>query len=270
MLEEINSKSNQSIDDFLQENIKLVRFVIRKFFGRVIGTHEYDDYYQNGMIGLYKATLKYDPSTGNTFSTYAVPMIAWEIRRYRRDHGQGSQFKIPRADRELHSKIMVLCGNGYTEEEAAQELGIAEEKFQQVMRDMQVVKSIHEPTNLEQDHENEFGETLASDDHVEDEILDLDIMEYVQNIAIDKMNAEDRLILKLRAGCMSQSEIADAIGISQVQVCRRLMEIKNKLLKELNRYHEAVICDCNETPIPAKPLCSVKKNYYFSSQKKRR
>lgn len=212
---------SQSGDSLAREtlvncNIRLVWSVVQRFLNR---GYEADDLFQIGCIGLLKSVDKFDLSYDVKFSTYAVPMIIGEIQRFLRDDGT---LKVSRSLKELANKIRktkdeLSKNNGRlpTIKEVADELQITPEEVVFAQEANKPLASIHE-TVFEND-----GDPITLIDQIADEGQDKWFEKLALNEAIGTLNERERLIVYLRYyRDQTQSEVANRLGISQVQVSR--------------------------------------------------
>lgn len=214
-------------DILVERNVRLVWSVVQRFINR---GYDPDDLFQIGSIGLIKAIDKFDLSFGVRFSTYAVPMIIGEIQRFLRDDGT---IKVSRTLKELGNKIRIKkeqltkqLGRSPTVLEVADALEVTAEEVAQAQEAIRFPQSIHETV-----YENS-GEPITLLDQLADEgkswFEKLSLEE-----AIRKLNERERLIVYMRYyQDKTQSEVADRLGISQVQVSR----LEKKILEEMKSY----------------------------------
>lgn len=212
-------------------NLRLVLSVIQRFGNR--GEHV-DDLFQVGCIGLIKAIDNFDLSQNVKFSTYAVPMIIGEIRRYLRDN---NSVRVSRSLRDTAYKALQVRDNlvnRYSREpsinEIARELKMPREEI------VFALDAIQEPISLFEPVYHDDGDPIYVMDQINDE-KNLDLY-WLENIAIQdalrKLNNREKLILNLRfyAG-KTQMEVAEEIGISQAQVSRLEKAALNHIRKYL-------------------------------------
>lgn len=205
-------------DEFIQGNLRLVLSVIQRFSGRCDSP---DDLFQVGCIGLMKALDNFDVSQNVRFSTYAVPMIIGEIRRYLRDN---NAIRVSRSMRDTAYKALQardrLQGKLNHEpdvSEIAEEMGVPREDV------VFALEAIQDPISLFEPVYNEGGDALYIMDQVKDEGAKDEA--WLEDIAIkDAMNRlpdREQRILRLRFfEGRTQMEVAGDIGISQAQVSR--------------------------------------------------
>lgn len=214
-----------ALDRLTEENLGLVHAVVRRYTGR--GT-EYEDLYQLGCLGLMKAIQKFDPSFGVRFSTYAVPMIAGEVKRFLRDDGQ---VKVGRALKELAAKALA-AGERLTEEtgavpgvlEIAAALRVSPEEVALSLTAARPALSFSEPVG-DGDDARTRADTVA-DPAREDALIDRLLIKEL----LSTLDQRERKIIALRYfRDRTQTEVAAQIGVSQVQVSR----LESRILKKL-------------------------------------
>ena len=216
---ELAQKGDQAAKQRLVEgNLKLVLSVIQRFLGR--GENP-DDLFQVGCIGLLKAIANFDTTKDVRFSTYGVPMIAGELRRYLRDY---SPIRVSRSVRDLAYRVL-QCKQAMTAEngreptfaQIAERLGVPEEDVIGAMDAVSTPVSLYEPVYTD------GGDPLTVMDQVRDTKNTEDgWMEHItlQN-AFRALNDREKQILSLRFyDGKTQMEVASALGISQAQVSR--------------------------------------------------
>ena len=202
----------------IEGNLRLVLSVIQRFEKR---GESPDDLFQVGCIGLMKAIANFDPTKGLRFSTYGVPMIAGEVRRYLRD---SSAIRVSRSLRDVAYKVLqckeamlLKLGRDPTLEELSKELEIPVEEVSEALDAVCAPVSLHDPVY------SDGGDPLTVMDQVRDtKNTEANWMEHItlQN-AFRNLNQRERQILSLRfVGGKTQMEVAGALGISQAQVSR--------------------------------------------------
>ena len=218
MIEKIQAGDKQARDEFIQGNLRLVLSVIQRFSNR--GENP-DDLFQVGCIGLIKALDNFDLSHGVKFSTYAVPMIIGEIRRYLRDN---NTIRVSRSMRDLAYKALQtkeqLSGSLQREpsvEEIAKAMNIDREDI------VLALESIQEPVSLFEPVYHDDGDALYVMDQVQD-TKNTDV-NWIENLslseAMKKLTPRERHILNMRFfEGKTQMEVAKEISISQAQVSR--------------------------------------------------
>ena len=218
---------------YIKGNLRLVLSVIKRFSN---SSENMDDLFQIGCIGLIKAIDNFDTTLNVKFSTYAVPMIIGEIRRYLRDNNSIRVSRSLRdiAYRAIYAKETYMKTNlrEPTIAEIASEIGIKKEMIVYAMDAIQNPVSLFEPVYTE------GGDTL----YVMDQISDKKNKEetWVENLslreAINRLNKRERHIIDLRFyEGKTQMEVAQEIGISQAQVSR----LEKNALKTMRNYLRA-------------------------------
>ena len=215
----------------VEENVGLVWCVVKRFGGRGI---EAEDLFQIGSIGLLKAIDKFEISYDVKFSTYAVPMISGEIKRFLRDDGM---IKVSRSLKELAYKAM-LCreelGRKWGREpavgELAGELGVEPEELAAAMEANLEVESLQKTVYQKDGHEMSLMDKLAEQEGNEEQVLNrmllADLLEHLER--------EERQLIYLRYfGNKTQSEVGKLLGISQVQVSRSERRILKRMREAL-------------------------------------
>ena len=217
-------------ETYIKGNLRLVLSVIKRFSGN----HEnVDDLFQIGCIGLIKSIDNFNPALGVKFSTYAVPMIIGEIRRYLRDNNaiRVSRSLRDTAYRAICARELYLKQNQKEPsiEEIAAEIGIGKEDIVYALDAIQSPMSLYEPVYTE------GGDTL----YVMDQLSDKKNKEenWVQNLALQdavaRLNERERQIIRMRFyEGQTQMEVAREIGISQAQVSR----LEKSALRSMRNY----------------------------------
>ena len=216
---ELAQKGDQAAKQRLVEgNLKLVLSVIQRFLGR--GENP-DDLFQVGCIGLLKAIANFDTTKDVRFSTYGVPMIAGELRRYLRDY---SPIRVSRSVRDLAYRVL-QCKQAMTAEngreptfaQIAERLGVPEEDVVGAMDAVSTPVSLYEPVYTD------GGDPLTVMDQVRD-VKNTD-EQWLESIALRQamqdLSERERRLLALRFyDGRTQMEVAGSLGISQAQVSR--------------------------------------------------
>ena len=204
--------------ELIQGNLKLVLSVMRRFGGR---RESADDLFQVGCIGLIKAVDNFNVDLEVKFSTYAVPMIIGEIRRYLRDN---NSIRISRSVRDLAYRALQAREEMQAEKECeptvdeiATKLGTPKEPL------IRAMEAIIEPISIYEPVYNEGGDALYVIDRLSDSTSGDEI--WLENIALREalksLSDRERTIIKMRYyGNRTQTEVASEIGISQAQVSR--------------------------------------------------
>ncbi|WP_027417238.1 RNA polymerase sporulation sigma factor SigF [Aneurinibacillus terranovensis] len=218
-------------DTLVNSNIRLVWSVVQRFMNR---GYEADDLFQIGSIGLLKAIDKFDLNYDVKFSTYAVPMIIGEIQRFLRDDGT---VKVSRSLKETAHKVRRMkeelsksLGRLPTVSEVADALAITPEEVVYAQEANRAPSSIHE-TVFEND-----GDPITLMDQIADKEEDRWFDQLALREAINKLTEREQLIVYLRYyKDQTQSEVADRLGISQVQVSRLEKKILRTMKDQIER-----------------------------------
>ena len=226
----IKQGDREAREIYIKGNLRLVLSVIKRFSGN----HEnVDDLFQIGCIGLIKSIDNFDPTMNVKFSTYAVPMIIGEIRRYLRDN---NSIRVSRSLRDtaykaIHAKE-ILSKNSFKEptlQEIAEESGLSAEEILYALDAIQSPVSLYEPVYTD------GGDTL----YVMDQISDKKNKEenWVEKLSISDamshLSERENFIIRLRFfEGKTQMEVADEIHISQAQVSR----LEKSALKTIRQY----------------------------------
>jgi RNA polymerase sporulation-specific sigma factor len=219
-------------DRVITENVGLVWSIVRRFMSR---GHETEDLFQIGSIGLIKAIDKFDMSYDVKFSTYAVPMIMGEIKRFLRDDGA---IKVSRSMKETAGKIRVirerlgsLYGREPTLEEISKELNLAKEEVLMALESGAEVESLYKTIYQGDGNAIYLIDKLEqTNDESENMIDKLALRE-----TIASLDEKDQELIRLRYFMnRTQTDIAKEMGISQVQVSRLEKKILLKMRERMS------------------------------------
>ncbi|MCR6110582.1 RNA polymerase sporulation sigma factor SigF [Bacillus sp. A301a_S52] len=222
--------NQEARDRIVSHNTRLVWSVVQRFLNR---GYDQEDLFQIGCIGLIKSVDKFDLSFDVKFSTYAVPMIIGEIQRFLRDDGT---VKVSRSIKETANHIRKMSdelaktfGRVPTIQEIAEKLDISPEEVVFAQEANRQLASIHETV-----YEND-GDPIT----ILDQISDENDTKWFDKIAlkdeIDRLSEREKLIIFLRYyKDQTQSQVAERLGISQVQVSRLEKKILIQLKEQLN------------------------------------
>lgn len=218
-------------DILVEENMGLVWSIVRRFQNRGV---EAEDLFQIGTIGLIKAVDKFDCSYQVCFSTYAVPMIAGEIKRYLRDNGI---LKVSRSLKETAAKAYRIreqqekqTGREPTIQEIAGELGISPEELTEAMDSYVQVESLQQTIYQGEGTTILLMDKLEEKENPGERVLDRLFLEEM----LGKLEGEERTLIYQRYFQeKTQSVIAKEMGISQVQVSRMEKRILKKMQEEV-------------------------------------
>lgn len=230
LFERIKKGDRQARERYIKGNLRLVLSVIKRFSS---SNENADDLFQIGCVGLMKAIDNFDTTLNVKFSTYAVPMIIGEIRRYLRDN---NSIRVSRSLRDTAYKAIYAKENYMkqnlkepTLNEIAEEIGIDKEEIVYALDAIQSPVSLYEPVYTE------GGDTL----YVMDQISDKKNKEenWIENLslkeALKRLDVRERNIVEMRFyEGRTQMEVAQEIGISQAQVSR----LEKHALKAMRAY----------------------------------
>lgn len=217
----------QAKDELVKANSPLIKSLIKRYLNKGI---EYDDLFQLGSLGFVKAIYNYDESFDTKFSTYVVPMVIGEIKRFMRDDGA---IKVSRAIKSQNIKI-----NKYIEEyikteykhpsyeEIAKHFNMDVSEVIFTMDSAKMPVSIYTPAD-DDDSKNNFLLDKYSTDTSDDMVDNIVLKDVLKNL-----NERDKQIIVLRFfRDKTQSEIAKILGVSQVQVSR----LENKIIEKMRQ-----------------------------------
>ena len=230
LLLKMRNGDTKARETFINGNLRLVLSVIQRFNNR---GENVDDLFQVGCIGLMKSIDNFDLTQNVKFSTYAVPMIIGEIRRYLRDN---NSIRVSRSLRDVaynallvRDKLIKENNNEPTISQIAKELNIPREEV------VFALDAIQDPVSLFEPIYHDGGDAIYVMDQISDSKNSDD--SWLENISIKeamkKLNDREKLILTLRFfNGRTQMEVADEIGISQAQVSR----LEKTALKHMRKY----------------------------------
>lgn len=214
----IKAGDEEARNTFINGNLRLVLSVIQRFYGR---GENADDLFQVGCVGLIKAIDNFDLSQNVQFSTYAVPMIIGEVKRYLRDN---NSIRVSRSVRDLAYKV-IQFKEKYTKENGK------EPNVEEIAKELDVTKediafsldAIQDPVSLQEPVYNDGAESIYIMDQVKDSKNTDELWAEKMTIkgAMEKLNEKERMIINKRFfDGRTQMEVAEEIGISQAQVSR--------------------------------------------------
>lgn len=227
LIEKAHEGDEAARAQLVEENTGLIWCVARRFYGRGI---EPEDLFQIGSIGLLKAIDKFDLSFEVKFSTYAVPMISGEIKRFLRDDGM---IKVSRSLKEIAykaylatEKIREKDGREPGIEEVAKEIGTTKEELVLALEAGSEVESLQKTIYQGDGNEILLVDKIVEEEEREEEILNRLFLRQLLN----ELEERDRELIYLRYFAnKTQGEVGTVLGISQVQVSR----MEKKILQEL-------------------------------------
>ncbi|MBQ8291093.1 MAG: RNA polymerase sporulation sigma factor SigG [Clostridia bacterium] len=217
LMRKLKNGDKEARDKFIVGNMRLVLSLVKRFRIKNLGA---DDVFQAGCVGLIKAIDGFDLNVGVKFSTYAVPMIIGEIKRYLRD---GNSLRVSRSIRDMAYKVLKAREAIEEKDEEATIARIAEELKVAQREVVYALDAISDPVSIYEPVYNKAGDTLLLMDQLCDEKNTDEIWtEHVAlGEAIEKLGEREKKILFLRYyEGKTQTEISEEVGISQAQVSR--------------------------------------------------
>ncbi len=214
-------------EKLIAENLPLIKSIVKRFNGRL----EYDDLMQLGAMGLVKAIANFDVSYGVRFSTYAVPLISGEIKRFLRDDGA---VKVSRWAKTLSAKITQYIDEvqkaGKDEpsvDELAEHFAVEPQDIVFAMDTTHYLLSLSEP--LGDEDGASLGDKIVGDSSPDESLDTLMLKDCIQNLP----ERERKIIILRYFRDKTQSEVAKELGVSQVQVSRLESKILKKFKEEI-------------------------------------
>ena len=217
LMQRIKEGDEKAREKFIVGNMRLVLSLVKRFWSKNANA---DDVFQAGCVGLIKAIDHFDVSVGVRFSTYAVPMILGEIKRYLRD---GNSLRVSRSIRDMAYRVLKARemieqrDEEATTEKIAKALDVAEREV------VYALDAISDPVSIYEPVYNKSGDTLLLMDQLADELNNDEI--WTEHVALaeamEKLGEREKRILYLRYyQGKTQTEISSEVGISQAQVSR--------------------------------------------------
>ena len=227
LIQQAHEGDKSARNELVSENLGLVRAVARRFDNR---GHDRDELFQIGCIGLMKAIDKFDISLNLAFSTYAVPMITGEIRRFLRDDGmvkvsrsmKESSWRVKKSREKLEQKL----GRSVTLQELAEDTGLSEEEIALALDASEEVSSIYQTIYQSDGSELYLVDKMADDDPEEEQMLNRVTVQQL----MDMLEPKEQQLIRLRYfDGKTQSVVADVMGMTQVQVSRMEKKVLRKM-----------------------------------------
>lgn len=227
LIKQAHQGDKNAREKLVEENLGLVFSIIKRFAGR---GYEMEDLFQIGSIGLIKSIDKFDLSFDVRFSTYAVPMITGEIKRFLRDDGM---IKVSRSLKETAYKAYATrealekkMGREPTLEEISEEIGATREDIVLAMESASSVESLHQTI-----YQGDGSAVLLMDKLEEKENRTEDLLNHmVLEELLDSLDSDERTLIYMRYfKDKTQVEVAKVLGMTQVQVSR----LEKKILKKM-------------------------------------
>ena len=217
LMKKLKAGDKSAREKFIVGNMRLVLSLVKRFWAKNANA---DDVFQAGCVGLIKAIDNFDLSVGVKFSTYAVPMIIGEIKRYLRD---GNSLRVSRSIRDTAYRVLKVRESIEERDEEATLEKIASEMQVAVSEVVYALDAISDPVSLYDPVYNKAGDTLLLMDQLCDEKNNDEVWtERVDlNEAMERLGEREKRILFLRYyEGKTQTEISEEVGISQAQVSR--------------------------------------------------
>lgn len=233
LLERSQAGDKAARDAMVQNNMGLIWSIVRRFNNR---GYELEDLFQIGSIGLMKAIDKFDVSFEVKFSTYAVPMITGEIRRFLRDDGM---IKVSRSLKEsgakmkqAREKLQLALGREPTLQELSEETGLPREEIVMALEANGEVESIYKTVSPADGKELCLADRIPQERDGHEILLNHMVLEQL----LGELNETERHLIELRYYKeRTQTQVAEEMGISQVQVSRLEKKILLGMRKNLNK-----------------------------------
>ena len=232
LLAKIKQGDKEARNQFINGNLRLVLSTIQRFYGR---GESADDLFQVGCVGLIKAIDNFDLNQNVQFSTYAVPMIIGEVKRYLRDN---NSIRVSRSVRDLAYKTIQIKeklakekGREPTIEEIAKELNVEKEEIAFSL------DAIQDPISLQEPVYNDGSESIFLMDQVRDSKNTDELWAEKMTIegALERLNKKEKtIVIKRFFDGRTQMEVAEEIGISQAQVSR----LEKSAISHIKRWYK--------------------------------
>ncbi len=219
---------NNSKSILITHNSLLIKSIVNRFKNKGV---EYDDLYQLGSIGLLKAIANFDESYNVKFSTYAVPMIIGEIKRFLRDDGEIKVSRLIKMQainiNKYIEKVLKDRGEEPTVDEIAKEFNVDREEVVVALDSTKLTVSIYDKFDDGEDKSQSLIDKIPSNYSVDEHVDKL----YLRSL-LNTLNDRERKLIELRYfRDKTQGEVAKILGVSQVQVSR----LENKILTRLKQ-----------------------------------
>lgn len=232
----VQNEENEERKRMVEENIGLIHMVLKRFAGR---GYEMEELFQIGAIGLMKAVERFDPNLGYTFSTYAVPVIIGEIRRFLRDDGLVHISRKIKDDLRLVAKSSEQIRNELMREPTIVELqektGLSKEEIVLAMEAGYEVESLFKPIGTGSGKDSREGQEMLLQDKLLDEHFSQDQLldALLLRQGIGRLQEEEQCLIRYRYLCgKTQMETAQLMEMNQVAVSR----MEKKVLQKLRLY----------------------------------
>lgn len=229
LISKAQNGNRQALEKIINDNNGLIWSIVKRFSGR---GYEKEDLYQIGCIGFIKSIQRFDTSLDYKISTFAVPYILGEIKRFLRDDGivkvsrniKELSFKI----KEIENKYLSQTGESITISKLAEILEVSQEEICLAMDSSRQIESINDEAFS--DSSKEKIEIITDDENIQEKIVDKLTLKQL----IDNLNLREKEIINLRYfKDKTQMQVAKILGISQVQVSRIEKKILNNMRQSL-------------------------------------
>lgn len=229
LIKNAHNGDKKARDTLVMENMGLVWSIVRRFAGR---GYEQEDLFQIGSIGLIKAIDKFDMSFDVKFSTYAVPMISGEIKRFLRDDGM---IKVSRSMKEMAYKAYIAkeelektLKREPTLMEISKELAVSTEELVQALDASAQIESLHKVIYQGEANDISIMDKLPQEGDPCEDVMNRMLIEDM----MDNLDDKERRLIQLRYYQeKTQTQIAEEFGVSQVQISR----MEKKILKKMKK-----------------------------------
>ena len=232
LIKDAQNGSESAKSTLIEHNYPLVKSVIKRFINKGV---EYEDLYQLGCVGFLKAIKNFDESFGVKFSTYCVPMVAGEVKRFMRDDGS---VKVSRALKGLNYNINKLVNeyknnnNGVspTIEFIAKQLCVDMQEIVLAMESNKCLISLSEKIDDDENNSAFIIDKIEMQDKLYEDIDYIMLKQALSSLE----NREKKVVLLRYFRNKTQSEVASELGVSQVQISRLESKIIDKIRKKFN------------------------------------
>lgn len=226
-------------EQLVLDNLNLVHFVLKKQLHIHVSHPNYEDYFQEGCIGLILSAIRFDESKGFKFSTFAFPNIYGCIQRYKRDNDHLIHYS--RKLKDVLFQTIRYVNQGFSPDEIMEITGISPEDIQDAMN-VSLITSLDQPIQIKDDAKSvSFSDTLSDPSDLYRHLIDEEhIMNTIQAVSDTITNSKwqgvwEEYIYGLFYGeKLTQDYFAKKYGMSQAHVSRKLREFKNRFLEEFN------------------------------------
>lgn len=229
-------KLPQEKEPLVIDNLNMVHWILTRKMGMLPGSSNYDDYYQEGCIGLILSAIRFDESKGFKFSTFAYPNILGSILRYKRDFEPA--IVVSRKHKDALFKVIKYLNQGYSLEEIEQVTGIKSSEVSEALN-ARSIQSFEQPVVTGKDGNTaELGELIACPrDFIEESLSEEHVIEVIQQVTdfikdeTHKAIWQEYIYSHLFGEKLNQQYFANKYSLSQAQVSRLLRQFKTKFVE---------------------------------------